>query len=136
HNSNLIVPAVALTNDKLIAAESFEEVITSDDETIVSGLKKALLILDAQYTYIYKLPIEETICDEWVKPEEIKKSIYTKIEAIQDNVTKALQVHQEDNNSDALMEIRGVLGQLDDLAVEIKNLCAKGNIGRVAYDTI
>ena len=54
YESSLIVPEGALTDETLIATDSFEEIITSDGDeaTILSELNTAISLLDSQRAYI------------------------------------------------------------------------------------
>ncbi|MBC8228923.1 hypothetical protein H8E77_05165 [bacterium] len=137
HNSSLIVPAGALTSATLITADSFEEVITTDDETILAELNNALSLLDSQFEYIDSL---STVVDdpsgEWAEWIYKLTKLTTGSATITSKVAMALAMQILDDNELVLAYTREALDKLDALEADMDDGLANGKIGSAAYDNI
>jgi len=119
-----------------LQADSFEIIITTDDETILAELTNALALLASQYSYINGLStVINNPSGEWVKDSD-KNPTRDKSKAVKDKVEDALQKHNEDNDKDALTKTCEALDRLDDLDLQINKLVADGKMGLVARDNI
>jgi ribosomal protein L17 len=130
-----LVFAESQLGEELIA-DSFEIVIALDSEMILADLNNALALLDSQWVYIDGLSIViDDPSGEWAKDGD-RKSTLGKNEDVKDEVIKALDKHNQENDEDALKETRDALAKLDELAEHIDKLVTEGKMGSVARDNI
>ncbi|MFQ6043035.1 MAG: hypothetical protein ACE5PV_19450, partial [Candidatus Poribacteria bacterium] len=119
-----------------LQSDSSNVIITLDDDIILADLNTTLSLLDSQHDYIDRL---STVVDdpsgEWVKNKD-KNPTCDKSKKVKDEVIKALEKHNEENDEDALKETRDALEKLDELAGHIDKLVIEGKMGSVARDNI
>jgi len=137
NNSHLTIPSGALTNQTLITADSLEEVITTDDETILTGLNTALSRLDSQYAYINGLStVVNNPSGEWANYVYKLSKLVAESLIIKSKGILALTSHNLDDDEDALVYTRAALDKLDVLDADLDSGLATGKIGSVAYNKI
>jgi len=118
-----------------LQANSVKEVITLDDEAILSELTTALSLLQDQYAYISQLAEAEEDSGEWVKPAPKTYTLQDR-QQVENKVTAALNEHNDGKNKAALNRTREAQDKLDALDTRNDNRVASGKMGAVAHDNI
>lgn len=121
YNSYLFVPEGALEEEVEICAEGFDYAFTDEPQAFMSALKKALPLLDAQYSYINQLPKQDNGSDEWAR-HRTKLNIRDASKNATKCSTMALQSHNEGDGWKALEKLLRAIKSLDKLDARLNTL--------------
>ena len=135
---DLIEPELILAEANLgekLKADSFKEVITLDDATILAELNNALSLVNSQYDYIAQLAEADDGSGEWVKPLP-KTNTLGDCNVVRNKITAALNEHNGGNNQAAMNRTREGLDNLDVLDTHNDNRVANDKMGSLARDNI
>ena len=120
-----------------ITADSLEQIITTDDETILFELNNTLALLDSQYEYIDSLStVVDNPSGEWAEYVYKLLKLYAGSAQITSKVGFALAKYILANHEYASAKTREALDKLDFLDAALDAGLANGKIGSVAYDNI
>jgi len=129
HNSYLLVPAGALTEDIAISAKSTDSAITTNPGEIEQNLQNAITLIKNKSNYIKALPKKDDGSGVWIA-KNAKNWLAQRNGYILEYANNGLLNHQAHNGWEALRQISLSLGSVDDFEWDID--FQSGHVGPTA----